>query len=240
MFASRFKEVVLAAMIAAGVTSCGSGGQRSEASEDDSTLNSRNASRNFAHSEKGWLESFKIYVADNVPAEVLPATQNAIRTLNLALNTELIQFAGITANPSRSPGLYSSLDDEENMILYDPEWSANTGKKLETLATTVWESDVDDVEILAKADVILNAAYFFVDAFDVNLEGHERQYEMVDAESVILHELCHLIGLDHIPSSIDPGSVMIAETFYGLGIAKRTLSQGDKERLLTIYKGNAQ
>jgi len=227
-------------MIAAGVTSCGSGGQRSEVSEDGSSVNSSNASRNYAHSGKGWQQSIKLYIADNAPSEVLPATQYAIQTLNLVLGSDFIQLEGIAGNPSRSPGLYSSLDDETNMVLYDPNWTENTGKKIETLATTVWESDVDDVEILAKADIILNAAYYFVDAYDVSLEGHPREFEMVDAETVILHELCHLLGLDHVPSSIDPKSVMIAETFYGLGISKRSLSQGDIERLQQIYGRNSR
>jgi predicted Zn-dependent protease len=59
--------------------------------------------------------------------------------------------------------------------------------------------------------------------------------EVVDMQSLALHELGHLLGLTHVESDIDQLSVMNPNLFIGEGLTTRKLSRGDVLRIQQIY-----
>jgi hypothetical protein len=59
--------------------------------------------------------------------------------------------------------------------------------------------------------------------------------EVVDMQTLALHELGHLLGLAHIDAQVDSQSIMNPSVFIGEGLANRRLSKGDLERIQKIY-----
>jgi hypothetical protein len=121
------------------------------------------------------------------------------------------------------------------MVYYEENWKASTGKADTTLATTVWEN-ANGSDRIIKGDVILNGeSYKFCDAMDyASMKGET--LEIVDAETVLLHEFGHLLGLDHIDAEVDPDSVMHAKTYIGPSMSFRSLSRGDVENIRQVYE----
>jgi len=59
--------------------------------------------------------------------------------------------------------------------------------------------------------------------------------EVVDMESVSLHELGHLLGLSHVEPDHDSDSIMNPSLFIGEGLTSRRLSKQDIMRIQQIY-----
>lgn len=185
------------------------------------------------HSLTGWHETIKFYLASDVPDQVIISAQNAANSWNDAIGHVILSFGGIT-DSKRGESLYDSLNDASTVIYYEGRWKLTTGKSQLTLATTIWENDGSSDQII-KGDIILNAEnYKFVDANAPELSTSSDD-AIVDAESVLLHEMGHLLGLDHVEDENDPHSVMHAKTFIGPSFTFRVLSEGDKTNIRTIY-----
>ena len=63
----------------------------------------------------------------------------------------------------------------------------------------------------------------------------EADRQVVDMQSLAIHELGHLLGLAHVDEEIDPISVMNPSLFIGEGLTSRKLSRSDIVRIQTIY-----
>jgi predicted Zn-dependent protease len=101
------------------------------------------------------------------------------------------------------------------------------------LATTIWENDGQS-DAIVKGDIIMNAElYQFVDAMEDQDTDSNR--DIADSESVLVHELGHLIGLDHVSLEKDSLSVMHAQTQIGHQISFRDLSPADMANIRTLY-----
>jgi len=101
------------------------------------------------------------------------------------------------------------------------------------LATTIWDNDPNDPDKILTADIRFNSDFYNIGD---SLSGkNPSEKEMVDMQTLALHELGHLLGLAHIDSSIDPQSIMNPSVFIGEGLANRRLSKGDIERIQKIY-----
>jgi predicted Zn-dependent protease len=59
--------------------------------------------------------------------------------------------------------------------------------------------------------------------------------DIVDAETVLVHEFGHLLGLDHVEVEADPESVMHAKTYIGPNMSFRSLSDGDVNNIRQVY-----
>ncbi|MCX6128334.1 MAG: matrixin family metalloprotease [Proteobacteria bacterium] len=227
-------RVVLVGVLSCMLIGCGRSSVRH--STEESNHNKAVASQSVAgpfHSLTGWIEKVVFYLDDTAPDQVVEAAQNAAESWNEGIGHEVLVFGGVARVP-RGDHLYSSLDDTITLVYYEKNWTSSTGKAETTLATTIWENAADSDRIV-KGDVILNAqVYNFCDALSQDLD-HSNSNSVVDAETVLLHEFGHLLGLDHVDYEIDPDSVMHAKTYIGPYMSLRSLSEGDLGHVLSIY-----
>jgi hypothetical protein len=186
------------------------------------------------HSLTGWTEKVSFYIDDTAPDTVVEAGIHAAESWNDAMGREVLTFTGVAKMP-RGDELYSSLDDTYTMVYFEKKWKNTTGKADTTLATTVWEN-ANGSDRIIKGDVILNAeTYHYCDAMDVARNLGE-DLDIVDAETVLLHEFGHLLGLDHVDVDDDPESVMHAKTYIGPNMSFRSLSDGDVQNIRQVYE----
>ena len=127
--------------------------------------------------------------------------------------------------------LFSSLGDEINGHYIDADWD-KTSKPTYVLATTIWNNTNDYSEI-ATADIRFNSQHYVIG--DSLLVESEADRQVVDMQSLAIHELGHLLGLAHVDEEIDPISVMNPSLFIGEGLTSRKLSRSDIARIQTIY-----
>ncbi len=181
--------------------------------------------------------------------------QNAVDIWNAAAGLTLLQIAA-SHDPQNGNSftvpcsgitdrLYFPLCDNTNGIYMDliagpnTGWSFNTGKSSGVLATTLWLSNASNTIIL-KADIRFNRDnYIFLNAKNNQLTGDTTSENStiktyVDLQSVVTHEIGHLLGLSHIQTS---SSIMFPSMTIGLNQTHRCLNNGDIDSIRTIYKG---
>jgi hypothetical protein len=190
------------------------------------------------HARNGWQElPIRIRTAADLSREQVQAIRNAMRTWEWALGRQAGQiflYEGIHEGMigDRFRDLSSSLKDQINGQYFDANWS-KTGKNMQVLATTIWENALNSDEVIATADIRYNTqVYLFGDSFRLK-STPERQ--VVDLESLALHEIGHLLGLEHVDQKTDGFSIMNPNLYVGEGLATRTLSRGDIQRIQSIY-----
>lgn len=127
--------------------------------------------------------------------------------------------------------LYSSLSDRVNGHYLDTNW-AKTGKPDHVLATTIWNNGAD-TRVITDADIRFNNEGYIIG--DSLKQKATRDKEVVDMQSLALHELGHLLGLAHISADIDSSSIMNPSLFIGEGLTTRRMSRGDIEKAQVIY-----
>lgn len=227
-------RVLIATTLSLNLLACGAAQNKRSIDEDRSqNANVTQTSEGPFHSLTGWLEKVNYYIDDTAPDAVVEAGLKAAESWNDAMGREVLTFAGVAKVP-RGDELYSSLDDAYTMVYFEKNWKNTTGKADTTLATTVWEN-ANGSDRIIKGDVILNAeTYHFCDAMDVSRNLGEN-LDIVDSETVLIHEFGHLLGLDHVDVEDDPESVMHAKTYIGPNISFRSLSNGDINNIRKVY-----
>lgn len=186
------------------------------------------------HSRGGWKSQISLQLSQVAPERIVEGLIASIASWNNAIGRDVILYKG-RVNAERTGSLYDSLDDDSTIVYYEKSWIATTAKPQTTLATTIWENNANNSELISRGDVILNAeTYIFQDSTRPVSEAG-RTSDIVDSETVLVHELGHLLGLDHVLISDDAESVMHTHTYIGANMYKRKLSQGDQNNILTIY-----
>ncbi len=157
-------------------------------------------------------DTVALNVHESFPPEMMPALNAAIKDWELALGRPMFQIRQ-TNFPSSGPQ-----QDGYNVIYWMKNWEAE--KSLEQARTSVyWVGDQ-----IREADIRLNAANFnfYLD--------NPSDYRSVHLESLLVHELGHVLGLKH---KEDFGSVMAT---YLASMSKRTeISAADKADLKCEY-----
>lgn len=212
--------------------SCGKAGVR-RASHGVKTATSKNQGNLFVHSAKGWQNTVAIALHDSASSDVEDGLTSAIGTWNEALGREIVTYKGRTSL-ARTSELYGSLSDNETVVYTETNWEATTGKSPDILGTAIWENLPQDASTIHKGDIILNAqTYTFGDARNNSMA---KVTNIADAESVLIHEIGHLLGLNHVDSDTDPYSIMAAYASIGFKQYHRTLSDGDLQRIRNVYR----
>lgn len=187
----------------------------------------------FVHSAKGWQETVAIKLHDDATAEIEDGLTAAIGVWNEALGRDIVSYAGRTTL-ARGADLYGSLNDNETVVYSEANWTATTGKSADILGTAIWENLPHDASTIHKGDIILNAqTYEFNDA---QSDRMAKVTNLADAESVLIHEIGHLLGLNHVDTATDPYSIMAAYASIGFGQSHRQLSAGDLKRIRKVYR----
>lgn len=191
------------------------------------------------HAPSGWQKlpiSFRFSPSMNQVQKI--HLMAAMKKWEWAIGTKIFDYsgehAGVTGDSFKD--LYSSLNDEINGHYLDDNWS-KTKKPDHVLATTIWNNGTD-FSIIAKADIRFNNQHYLIgDSFELKAT---KEREVVDMQSLALHELGHLLGLGHVDENLDSLSIMNPSLFIGEGLTSRKLSRGDIERIQTIYGCKAE
>ncbi len=203
--------------------------QEDEGSEDP-------ASPNFGlHSPNGWRTLPILFKVDqSLTPEQKVGLVKAMATWEMAIGKKLFVFEGVHSGISGDsfPDLYSSLNDNVNGHYLDGHWD-KTEKPKYVLATTIWENTREDDKKIATADIRFNSNYYMIGNAVTAVAEDDR--EVVDMQTLAMHELGHLLGLTHIKPQVDRNSVMSPTVFIGAGLTNRLLSKGDIERVQKIY-----
>lgn len=188
------------------------------------------------HSNKGWARNMPVRFKTSVeiPDAVVKQLRTAMASWEKAVGKTMFVFEGVeNRKGSDFAELYQPLNDNVNSHYFDFNWQKATGKSTTVLATTIWENDPRDQSSIVKADIRYNAEYYiFGDALKDFSEGKRT---IVDLESLALHEVGHLLGLTHVSEKDDRYSVMNPSLFIGEGMMTRRLSEGDIERVRSVY-----
>jgi len=185
------------------------------------------------HAPGGWT---KLPIHFRVGHDLTPLQQkgltNAMKMWEVAVGKKLFVFEGVHAGVTGDTfkDLYSSLDDNVNGHYRDDHWD-KTGKEKQVLATTIWDNG-STTDKIVTADIRFNTHYYDItDALVAKSVDGDR--EIVDMETLALHELGHLLGLAHIRN--DSYSIMSPSLYIGSGLSNRRLSEGDVKRIHMIY-----
>lgn len=132
----------------------------------------------------------KLYLHSSVPVEAYPAIDRAVAEYNLKVGKghELMKIYARGASGSTNPGR-----DGYSMVYWFKSW--DPAKPTEQARTTIYWTGNE----IFEADIRINAAnfaYYF---------GQDTEFSDVDLQSLLVHEMGHVLGLAHNVSS---GSVM--------------------------------
>ena len=187
------------------------------------------------HAADGWRELPIHFKTDSrLTSEQLEGLEAAMATWQTAVGRKLFVFEGVHTNTDGDSfrDLFSSLEDLVNGQYLDNNW-AKTGKGSFVLATTIWDNNAHNHNQIVTADVRFNSNHYLLgDAMVLEAEGNR---EVVDMETLALHELGHLLGLAHVDAEEDPYSIMGPTLYIGAGLKNRRVSEDDIKRIQQIY-----
>ena len=185
------------------------------------------------HAPNGWQElPIRFQFGQKMTHEQKLHFLAAIKTWEWAVGKNLFEFLGThEASGDSFQDLYSSLGDTTNGQYLDEDWG-KTKKPEYVLATAIWNNG-PDYNIITQADIRFNTQHYIIGNSLTNFATDDK--EVVDMQSLALHELGHFLGLAHVDADVDNLSIMNPTLFIGEGLTSRRLSRSDIERIQLIY-----
>lgn len=181
------------------------------------------------YTQRAW-DKTKFPILIHIPndlTEYYTQFENASNRWNLALGFNAIEIVYYDINNKNPDNLYDSLMDNINGIYKVTNFSKYPTQSVYTLATTI--SMVKGPNIV-EADILFNFGQYAFDDYD----SHPFSNNYLDFESVLTHELGHLLGLSHVEFEQDPFSIM--NPTINKATKKRDLSFDDISKIQTLYK----
>lgn len=166
----------------------------------------------------------QLYVHESFPKEFIPSLERAIRTWESRAGRRLFEIASTGYRGNSVPQA-----DGKNVLYFMNSWEPEKEKAGQQARTSIyWVSDT-----INEADIRFNAKSFnlFDQTFTLQAQSNPPRGN-VHAESVILHELGHVLGLKHNDSEANP-SVM--NTYLSSGEIRTEPSQEDSSSLSCEY-----
>jgi hypothetical protein len=188
------------------------------------------------HSTQGWfVQPIQYSLSVNMTQEQQDGLKFAIETWEAAIGKPVLQFMQFVPDDEKKfLKISDSLGDDINGFYINFDW-ARFGRSSAILATTVWTQNQNDGRYIDKADIHFNGENFLlVNTLQKRIDSLSPD-NIVDMESLALHELGHLMGLTHVEESVDPMSIMNPSLYIGPGMTRRSLSKGDILRIQKIY-----
>jgi predicted Zn-dependent protease len=223
-------KILIAIIIIVNTISCGQSTNDKKVTTD---------SYNSKFRELRWAnEDFpiKIKIPKSLESEVnsSEAFSNAVNAWNSALGFNILElyYEGEDVSTKQQPP-YNTTDFLEgtpfqiNSVIFPSEWLDDADDQV--LALTSFSHGQISKRIF-EADIIFNVENY---SFSTNASGERGK---IDLESVLVHELGHLLGLIHIEESEDSQSIM--NPTLTTGSTKRNLSSGDFLRIQEKYQTN--
>jgi hypothetical protein len=185
------------------------------------------------HATEGWKKlPIPYQFSAGLTAENRAQLFNAMRTWETAVGIQLFALQGLHEKLGDDfEDLYSSLNDEINGYYFDNNWE-KTQKSERVLATAIW-TNMPGRASIKTADLRFNTSGYLIGDSLVLKATDDK--EVVDMQSLALHELGHLLGLAHVTEDVDVYSIMNPSLFIGEGLTTRQLSLGDIRRIQSIY-----
>lgn len=158
-----------------------------------------------------------LYIHNSVPRQAYEAIEAAIAVYDQVLGHQAFEIRGYGTTGSLSPAR-----DGYSVIYWMPDWEPE--RLQEQGRTTVYWSG----HTIYEADVRINASQASNLTFHFNPETPVRG---VDLKSLFVHELGHVLGLDHNDHVADS----IMRTHLGEGRSRTVLSAADISNLSCEY-----
>lgn len=155
-----------------------------------------------------------LYVHESFPQNMYPALQNAIHDWEVALHRPVFEIIAYGIQNPATPA-----QDGVNVVYWMSSWENE--KSAEQARTSVyWISDR-----ISEADIRINAKdnHFYLDT--------PVTYSDVHLESLLVHELGHVLGLKHRD---DSGSVMA--TYLASQTIRTNIAPVDIENVNAVYQ----
>lgn len=190
------------------------------------------------HSAEGWqILPIPYKFGKSLTRGQQQAIRRAIATWEAAIGKSLFLYSGIDSrNGDQFDGLYATLDDAVVGFYRVKQWEKNLWEKsggtrkpksTQIIATCLWENSASYPARITRGDIRFNAeTYRFGDAIE--------DQSVVDLETVALHEIGHLLGLNHSPLTMDE-SIMSIEADVDAQVVRRWLSSEDIALIRKIY-----
>lgn len=130
---------------------------------------------------------------------------------------------------------YDILDEPESYIIKKYDWNS-TGKSSSVLGSTIW--DLNDLSgKITKASIFINAQdYDLIDAVSMDPSSRTPGKQMLDFESLLIHEMGHALGFMHVPA--ERQSIMSPKLYVGTSFFNRKFTKRDFSRVRQLYPAN--
>lgn len=173
---------------------------------------------------------------------IVEGTELAVRAWNNAAGKQLLVFGGLIdkQQPMKSS---DALSDGDLVVYMQSNWNDSFISKTPNILATAYIYDSCDGKTIEASDIFLNTQqYYFYDnvkyaGVQDDLRGLAKgQRKIVDAASLIIHEIGHSLGLGHTPEKSCPESVMIPTLRVDPNYAKRDLAKTDVANIIDLYE----